>query len=460
MTNKAKGLIIIFLLIGFLFGCDFLALPSLSVGPSHLNFGFSQNYLQFEIINDGAGQLEWEISPDYPQWLTLDQTEGVNNAVITAEVLRQNLSPGEYTANLKINSNHRDKIVSILVQVPKDEDSYPSLSVNPTYLDFGSFIETQFFKIKNKGQETLNWSIDYDAPWLELDVVAGVDDQVIYVSVQREGLIPGEYQTDLVIASNDIDTFLRVGMKVKEPSQVNPPLDVSFFDVRGLTLPEGEFSYQALNQIELPLENIPCFQAMDKIKTQQMHADFEGGFLFAWSYSVGATGYLLLEYDDQVGDYLIKKDLSLECLENYQEPTYGYLDPDYDVGQIKTFKIIPYNEGGLAAASAPKQGIIIGPTILQSPSNLSSAPATPTFSWNLIEGVRGYNLKLWQDKQLYWDYVLADADSNQVKYPGDDNREPLSANNYSWRIITLGPVLDGSIASISISKEWSFEVAP
>jgi len=201
--------------------------PLLSVSPTSLNFGTTTTQDVFLVNNIGGGTLSWNIAVDFPKWLSLQPlngtaTSGGSPSRVSVTVNRQAVgTPGNYNWNVTVTSNGGTVIVPIFMTVPG-----PSLTVDPTTLDFGSNSDTVtlFFNIFNTGGGNLSWVATTNNLWVDLaqinaDVrVTQINGTVgpygstsIKVTVLR-GRIPGNFQGAINVTSNGgnatVDLFM------------------------------------------------------------------------------------------------------------------------------------------------------------------------------------------------------------------------------------------------------------
>ena len=189
----------------------------LILSENSLDFGEETTQLSFVISNSGNGELNWSLTA-IDSWITANPTSGTittNTENITVNVSRSGLSPNTYTGSISIDSNGGNQSVSVTMIVP--EGPSPTISVNPSTLDFGSS-ETQLsFTISNVGEETLNWSISADQSWISLWPSSGstsTEEDEISVTVDRTGLSYGAYSGELNITSDGGDETISVNMDV------------------------------------------------------------------------------------------------------------------------------------------------------------------------------------------------------------------------------------------------------
>ena len=97
----------------------------------------------------------------------------------------------------------------------------PELFVSPTTLDFGTSKETMSFSISNLGGDTLFWNISDTSNWItNIDPSSGENDTLVTVSVNRLGLPPGDYSSNLVINSNAGSQQVTLNLSVPAVTEV------------------------------------------------------------------------------------------------------------------------------------------------------------------------------------------------------------------------------------------------
>ncbi|MDQ1329366.1 MAG: hypothetical protein QG641_2655, partial [Candidatus Poribacteria bacterium] len=142
--------------------------PTLSLTPTSLSFGETNTQSSFSVNNTGGGNLNWNVVLNYPAWLSLQPLNGTttngNPSTVFVTVDRQSRLvarvPDNYSFNVIVTSNGGTSIIPISMTVPG-----PSLSVNPTRLDFGTTTTPRTFRITNTGGGTLSWTASSNRAW-------------------------------------------------------------------------------------------------------------------------------------------------------------------------------------------------------------------------------------------------------------------------------------------------------
>jgi uncharacterized repeat protein (TIGR01451 family) len=175
--------------------------------------GVSTGNIRFDFI-------EWLVSetcasPSDIPWLSEAPTDGVTpgggSTPIAVTFDSTGLTAGDYAANLCVASNDLDEP---LVIVPVDMTVVaPDIVVTPTSLEltlFAGETGTLPFTIENIGDAILTWSATDGATWLSVAPASGTIDPAgsteVVATFDSAGLLPGVYETDIDIASDDLDT--------------------------------------------------------------------------------------------------------------------------------------------------------------------------------------------------------------------------------------------------------------
>ena len=92
------------------------------------------------------------------------------------------------------------------------------LQTSPAAVNFGENSAEQSFTIRNTGGGALSWTVAADAPWLSVDPAAGETTQArtsrVRLTVDREGLDPGTYQSHATVDSSAGAKTIPVAMTV------------------------------------------------------------------------------------------------------------------------------------------------------------------------------------------------------------------------------------------------------
>ncbi|MGH1364901.1 MAG: BACON domain-containing protein [Calditrichia bacterium] len=201
--------------------------PVLRTNPLLLDFGATTTVLPLEIINDGEGILNWQITEDVPWIINISprhsgQSRADSSAVVTVQVDRSNLPEGRETNSLTISSNAGARVVSVAIT------KGAFIEASSENLDFDTSLEQLFFTLKNGGEGTINYSISTTASWLTVNPGSGSlenEEDIIEVNVNRVGLPFNTYYGRIVVNSGSGTINIDVVMVVPNPNE--PQLTLS-----------------------------------------------------------------------------------------------------------------------------------------------------------------------------------------------------------------------------------------
>jgi hypothetical protein len=181
------------------------------------------------LSNNGEAPLSWAITG--PAWVAVDPDGGVlspDGAVqLAIEVDRSGLQDGVRPATLSLSSNGGTPTIEMLVEVA----SPAQLTLSPSSLDLRTSTTSQTAGVMNTGGHPLTWSVSGGASWASLSKTSGTVNphttQPVVVTVSRDGLAEGSYETRFTFSSNggsrDLVVRLQVGSGSPPPEPPPPP---------------------------------------------------------------------------------------------------------------------------------------------------------------------------------------------------------------------------------------------
>ena len=206
-----------------------LAISSLSISPGNLNLEaeeYGSCCDHFHVSNAGKGILIWRVYSDQ-KWISLSPENGINSGTFNVTVNTANLNPGKYQGTVTIESSRgkEQRKVSVLVK-NKNGIQYPILVVYPSFLNFNLSKGKSTFgqlQILNEGGGTLQWnvSLDPERDWISLYPTSGTNSGNVTVTVNTEGLEPGEYEGNIAIRSNGENKEATIYLNV---TSIKPPI--------------------------------------------------------------------------------------------------------------------------------------------------------------------------------------------------------------------------------------------
>jgi hypothetical protein len=161
---------------------------------------------------------------------------GVNNVTIKPEIGIMGLTgekmvfPDESTTYILTATNEAgiSDIKKVTVTVGKQ---MPELSVNPDPLDLNystmdeGDTDSRTFSISNTGNQTLEWSISDNQPWITVNPTSGINSGEVIVTVNTVKLKPGDYSGIITIESNGGNkngTINLIKEGITTPTQLSP----------------------------------------------------------------------------------------------------------------------------------------------------------------------------------------------------------------------------------------------
>ncbi len=185
-----------------------------------------------QITNTGVGVMNWTVTGVCP-WLSISETEGQTSGEVD-EILfsvdANGLTPGQYTCTVVIsdpNAENSPQSVPVTLDVRT-----PLIGVSSTEISFscpkdGPNPDPQTLSIWNDDIGILNWEINEDCNWLDVQPTSGQssgDVNEVLILVDATGLEPGKYWYSLEIrdarATNSPTTVDIVLVKYGMPSSV------------------------------------------------------------------------------------------------------------------------------------------------------------------------------------------------------------------------------------------------
>jgi hypothetical protein len=224
--------------------------PVMSIEPQKLYFGVLEKNSSSPvrivyISNDGLGNLNGYINSLEPWINTTDSTFIIPTfgfLALPVSVDPKQMKEGNYTGKIALQTNGGDAEIEIFVDII---DNSPYLSVEPSYLDFGTIQSRENLKqnlrISNQGRQNLFGSLQSSQPWLHVSQDRFVANQIdLEIEIDPARLRNGIQQAELSIQSN--------GGNKKIPIRVECQ-----FPIITLILTIGQ-NEALLNQEKLPID--------------------------------------------------------------------------------------------------------------------------------------------------------------------------------------------------------------
>ncbi|MDD2229115.1 MAG: carboxypeptidase regulatory-like domain-containing protein [Candidatus Cloacimonetes bacterium] len=186
--------------------------PLLTVTPTLLDFGTTDNSEILSFSNNGTGTSNWSLS-SAQSWIGFTPASGSTTSEtdqVTVTVNRTGMQSGNYYGFVNIISNSGN----ISIPVNMEVTLLPTLAVDTNTLNFKETLTVLTVGITNFGNGTLNWTVTDNADWLSVQPSSGINNGKITVTVNRGGLTGGNYTGNVLIASNGGEKTVIVNMEV------------------------------------------------------------------------------------------------------------------------------------------------------------------------------------------------------------------------------------------------------
>lgn len=220
-TQKITLGLILLLTIGFLSSCTkYDRRAELSVDAQILEFNTDIVKRHFTIMNMGDDLLTVHAFAD-KEWISVTGS-GVSLSHAQSSILSVQIYPellpsyGVLNTTLQVQSNGGNFTIPIVVY--NYEPLGPQLAIDLDYLKFSSGSTQDYFTLYNDGSQELNFLLESNASWLQLNQTAGViapgAEKQIGLTVDRTGFNAGSYTAEVSITSTGGNAVLDVDMDV------------------------------------------------------------------------------------------------------------------------------------------------------------------------------------------------------------------------------------------------------
>ena len=133
----------------------------ITITPSSLNFGTTQEEMSVTITNNGNTETEWTLELGSNSWLSANPKAGrIGSNKTQSIVFSANRDKLGESKSVVVNLSAFGNSFPISISCSPKDDKKPEMSVSPTTLDFGDTAQEQTLEIKNTGEANLNWKIE------------------------------------------------------------------------------------------------------------------------------------------------------------------------------------------------------------------------------------------------------------------------------------------------------------
>ncbi|MBU8932711.1 MAG: T9SS type A sorting domain-containing protein [candidate division Zixibacteria bacterium] len=150
-----------------------------------------------EITNVGVGILDWNASESV-SWVELTESSGTAPSTLEVQVNSIGMSAGNYAAAVTIESYGADNSPATLYVLLSVRNDIPLIHVEPQTMSLSSHepgVLDTFVVLENHGGGVADWEAFPQHDWLVLDHYQGANDDVVVLSIDPSGLVPGTWDT-------------------------------------------------------------------------------------------------------------------------------------------------------------------------------------------------------------------------------------------------------------------------
>lgn len=132
----------------------------ITITPSSLNFGTTQEEMSVTVTNNGNTETEWTLELGSNSWLSANPKAGrIGSNKTQSIVFSVNRDKLGETKSVVVNLSAFGNSFPISVSCSPKGEKKTEMSVSPTTLDFGDTAQEQTLEIKNTGEVNLDWKI-------------------------------------------------------------------------------------------------------------------------------------------------------------------------------------------------------------------------------------------------------------------------------------------------------------
>lgn len=200
----------------------------ITITPSTLNFGTTQDEMSVTITNNGNTETEWTLELGSNNWLSASPKAGRIGSNKTQSIVftvdRDKLGESK---SVVVNLSAFGNSFPISVSCSPKNGKKAEMSVSPTTLDFGDTAQEQTLEIKNTGDADLKWkieSITSDCITVSESegTVASGGNKVVQVKLDRSRM-DGDLSTSFIVSDGTKEEAITVkAVKAKAALSISP----------------------------------------------------------------------------------------------------------------------------------------------------------------------------------------------------------------------------------------------
>ncbi|MDO5420400.1 MAG: LamG-like jellyroll fold domain-containing protein [Bacteroides sp.] len=200
----------------------------ITITPSSLNFGSTQEEMSVTITNNGNTETEWTLELGSNSWLSANPKAGrIGSNKTQSIVFSVNRDKLGESKSVVVNLSAFGNSFPISVSCSPKDGKKPEMGVSPTTLDFGDSAQEQTLEIKNTGEANLNWKIEgitSDCITVSENegTVAPAGNKVVQVKLDRSKMT-GDLSTSFIVSDGTKEEAVTVkAVKAKAVLSISP----------------------------------------------------------------------------------------------------------------------------------------------------------------------------------------------------------------------------------------------
>ena len=200
----------------------------ITITPSSLNFGTTQEEMSVTVTNNGNTETEWTLELGSNSWLSANPKAGrIGSNKTQSIVFSVNRDKLGETKSVVVNLSAFGNSFPISVSCSPKGEKKTEMSVSPTTLDFGDTAQEQTLEIKNTGEVNLDWKIkgitsDCITVSESEGTVAPAGKKVVQVKLDRSKMT-GDLNTSFIVSDGTKEEPVTLkAVKAKATLSISP----------------------------------------------------------------------------------------------------------------------------------------------------------------------------------------------------------------------------------------------
>ncbi len=234
-------------------GVDPVTDPIMAINKMDMSLTGNPWWDSFMIINQGGGQLQWEISQK-PDWIDVSDLVGRisrDTSIVRLTTKFDMLDYGQYEGQVKIKSNGGELSIKLFL-----EYKAPELEIENSVINMDRHYRRSELMIINAGGGELSWTITEAPEWLSFEYEEGkvyTRPENVPFRAQLRSLNYGEYSDKIIIESNGGSKEINVFLIYEREVEVYPGIGAALIELGdSYTMVQNQWGKPDRNWYERP----------------------------------------------------------------------------------------------------------------------------------------------------------------------------------------------------------------